>query len=912
MKRVALWILAAATPVVDRESVVGDTLERFDEIVANQGPRAARSWLWRETVRVMVGAPGHRLAARGVAPHNPDQRGSQFMASMWQDVRYALRWFGRSPGFTTIAVATLALGIGANTAMFAVVNAVMLKPLPFAEPDRLMLVHLLMPDREGGSTVDRETEWSFPKFETFESIQQEFERTALFHAREFSLTDDEAPERIHGEVVTDGYFETLGVPLSAGRTFTRDEARRAGATPVAIVSHRLWSRRYGSDPGLVGRAVRVNGAPHVVIGVAPRGFLGLNGNAELWTPLAVTDSWALNEPLGHSYTTVARRRAAVTETVAAEAVGLYGPQIDAAFRPGGGPTDGWGAKAASLEASRVDVDLRRAALVVLGAVGFVLLITCVNITNLIVTKAIARQREVSIRLALGAGRWRIARQFCVESMLLAGFGAAGALVVASALLAVASALLPDSDVFFRSAIAPGTARLMGAAGLTRVGAGMIAIDGAVVAFTAALAVAVAFLVAVLPAIQSSPLRPAEALKASHLAAGRRNGSSARTMLVAGEIALAMVLVTGAGLMLKSGLRLAGTPIGIVADRVLTVRLELPGGDYSPERGRAFYQDLIEHVRAIPGVEAAGLGSCAPVGGGCNGTSIRFLSAPQERRTGSVGIHWTTAGYFDALRVPVLEGRLFTDQDFAGRPKVVLINETAARRFWPNETPLGKRVAVGQGRFDDGAEVVGVVPDVRYRTIEAAAAPDVYLPLTQSYRAGMRLFVRSQLDTATLITSIRREVRSLDRTLPLFEIKTMTERVGDAMWRTRVASWLLSGFGVLALLLTAVGVFGVMTQMVAQRTAEIGIRVALGAQRRDVLSLVLGRAVIVTAAGLTAGLVGALSATEVLSTLLYGITPTDASTLGLVAAVLATVSLAASYFPVRRAMRVDAVTALKGD
>ncbi|HXT68855.1 MAG TPA: ABC transporter permease [Vicinamibacterales bacterium] len=911
MKRLALFLIGIATPSIDREAVVGDTIERFDELCATEGERAAQDWLWREARRVLATSPQHRLAARPAWHQAEVQRRSGVTSSILQDVRYALRWFRRSPGFTAVAVLTLALGIGANTAIFAVVNAVLLKPLPFASADRLMLVHLLMPMREGGLN---ETIWSFPKYRTLIEGQQVFEDTALFAGRPYSLSGDGDPEVVQGEVITETYPSVLGVRPILGRLFTSDEASRAGATPVAIISHSLWVRRYGSDSAVLNRTLQVDGVTYSVIGVLPRGFTGLSGNAEIWTPLGVTDASSLSGPHDHSYSMAARRRPDASEAAVVSALQVYGTRVDDAYREGPRTAASSSATARSVYDSRVDADLRRAVLIILGAVGFVLLIACVNLTNLLVVKSVARSREVAIRVSLGAGRARVARQFLIESVLLAGAGGIAGVAVASLLLAGAGTLLPDSRVFFETPIAPGAPRIEGAAGLTRVGAGMIGLDLITLAFTAGVAILTTILVSVLPAFQASAVQPLPTLKvAGGQSTARGFGRfGSRAILVGAEISLALVLLAGAGLMLKSASRLEHTSIGVDPENVLSAQLNLPSTRYDRKTGPLFQQNLLERVRAVPGVESAGWGFCMPVSGGCNGTTIWFPPQAQAARRQIVGIAWATAGYFDALRIPVVEGRNFTDTDRIGQPKVAVVNQTAARTYWPGESAIGKRIAVGQGGFQDGAEVVGVVADVRYRTLETAPGPDVFLPLGQSYRGYMQLVVRTHGVTRGLSAAITREVRGLDPNLPIIAVKTMEERIGDAMWRTRVAAWLLSAFAGLALLLTAVGIFGVMAQLVSQRTSEIGIRMALGASRGDVMRLVLGRATLVTAIGLTVGLIAALGLTRVLATLLYQITPTDPVTLVAVAGVLGSVSLLACYVPARRALKVDAVTALRSE
>jgi predicted permease len=422
------------------------------------------------------------------------------------------------------------------------------------------------------------------------------------------------------------------------------------------------------------------------------------------------------------------------------------------------------------------------------------------------------------------------------------------------------------------------------------------------------------LVSILPAFQASALRPLPVLKvAGGTSSGRGFGRfGSRALLVGAEIAIALVLLAGAGLMLKSASRLQHTNIGVDPTNVLSAQLDLPSVRYDAQTGPLFWQALLDRVRALPGVESAGWGFCMPVSGGCNGTLIWFPPRPQGEQRLLVGIAWATAGYFDALSIPILQGRNFSATDRVGQAKVALVNETAARTYWPGESAIGKRLAVGQGGFQDGAEVVGVVGDVRYRTLETAPTPHVFLPLAQSYRGNMQIVVRGEVGAQDLTAAIRREVRALDPNLPLLSVKTMEERIGDAMWRTRVSAWLLSAFAGLALLLTAVGIFGVMAQTVAQRTSEIGIRMALGARQRDVLRLVLGRAALVTGIGLVVGLLAALGLTRVLTTLLYQVTPTDPATLAFVAVALGSVALLACYVPARRAMKVDAVKALRSE
>jgi len=822
------------------------------------------------------------------------------------DLRYAFRVLLKNPGFTAIAVLTLALGIGANTAMFAVVNAVLLKPLPFADADRLMLVHVRVPDPQAGPGAFGLTVWSYPKYAAFAKLQRTFDAAGLFAARDITLTHAAEAEALRGEVVAGAYFSALGIAPAAGRLLPRDDSR-PDAERVAVIGHGLWSRRFGADPGVVGRTIHLNAVPYTVAGVLPRGFRGLSGAADVWVPLAAFEPERLTQGGSHNYFLIGRRSAGVSEAAAVADVRVVGSRVDAQFGSGK-----WSADAVSLYSSRVDPDIRRSAMVLLGAVGFVLLIACVNLTSLLFARAVARRREVAVRLAIGASRGRIARQFLAEALTIAGLGAALGLALAMALLDLGAALLPDSDVALRSGASK---RIAGAAGLTRIGAGMIRLDVVTFLFTAGIALVAAALVGILPAFQASALRPVEALRGSGTTArsGDARGHRVRALLVVAETALALVLLIGAGLMIKSFARLHETPLGVVSNHVLTVRLRLPEARYDAAQSGRFVQQLLERLRSMPGVSGASVGNCAPVSGGCGSTIIaigpgRTLEASND----AVGTVYATPDHVRTLGLRVLRGRAFTGQDAFTSPKVVLVNEAAARALWPNADPIGQRVLIGLNQFGKGAEVVGVVSDVRYRAIETPAQPDVYVSFLQAPRRDPLLFVRSQLDSRTLVAAIGREVRALDPAIPLTDVKTMAERIGDASWRTRVNAWLLFVFAAVALFLTALGIFGVLAQVVAQRTPEIGIRIALGAGTANVVRLVTSQALALTAAGLAIGLGFAWALARVLATLLYDVKPDDPTVFGIVALLLVAVASIACYLPVRRATRVDPVTALRAE
>jgi predicted permease len=620
----------------------------------------------------------------------------------------------------------------------------------------------------------------------------------------------------------------------------------------------------------------------------------------------------MTQAYAHGYFLVARRKADLPEEAAISAVRVAGAQLAARYPLYG--SESTGATARSLSSSRIEGDLRLAALMLLGAVATVLLIACVNLTNLFIAKALGRRRETAVRLAIGASRLQVARQFVIESALLTVAGTVVGLVFASALLSLAAALLPSSDAFFRMAVAPGSTRVAGAQGLTMVGASMIGLDAGTVLAGCATATVVAVLIAVFPAMQASALRPLDTLRGGRGTkhSERLGGFGTRGILVTAQITMALVLLAGAGLMLRSVTRLQATSIGVKSEGVLTARIDLPQASYNNERRLVFYSELLSRVGGLPGVRSVGLANCPPVSGGCSSTVIGFERGRHKARPGApgAGVHWASPDYFSTAGIRLVRGRLFDETDRAGRPKVVVINEAAARRFWPNDDPIGKSVTLGQGGFEDGAEVIGIVEDVRYTAIEQAAEPDAYIPLLQSPQSRVRMFIRTEGTAETIVAAVRREVAAIDASLPLSEVRTLEERIGEAMWRTRLAAWVLSGFALLAVVLTAVGIFGVMAQTVAQETRDIGVRLALGAQTSEVTRLVLGRVATLTAAGVVLGLATGLAVTRVAGSLLYRVEPGDPVTFAAVAALLVCVALGASYVPLRRATRVDPVVALR--
>ena len=901
--RFAEILLRRVLSAEDAEVIAGDLEESArNGIVPRLGPVAARRWYWRQALSIIGAWIGtSTIESSDLRP------GRTTMAAIRQDFRYALRSLRRQPAFTMLAVVMLALGIGANVAIFALVNAVLFKPLPYSDPERLMIVHLVGPEIDAPG-VFRQIIWSYPKYEVFREHQRVFEQPAAFSSNSWNLTGAGTPARTTGELVESTYFDVLGVRPSLGRAFTSEETAAPGSVPLVMLGYGIWIDRFGGDGSVIGRTIGLNGRPHTIVGVLPRGFRGLTGQADLWVPITTLSAGELGEKWNHSYTVIARRKADVSPEQAVAATRVLGGVIDRAIgHPSNRSEPGWSATAVPLNEERVDPLIRRSVLLLLGAVGAVLLIVCINLANLMLVRGLARQREVAIRVALGANRLRIVRQFMVESSLLAIAGGLAGLAFAYAALSAASALMPDLRIVLPR----------GQTGaLTRVGLSMIGLDVTTMLFTAASAAGAAVLFGLMPAWRVARRDLTTTIKADSrgsLAQGTR-GFSGRNLLVVAEMALALVLLTAGGLMLKSVARLQATELGFDPDSMLSVRMALPAPQYDAVRGAQYLEQLLGRLAERREFAAVAFSSCAPLAGPCNMTSVSLVDRPPAPpgTWPPVGVHWVSPNYFDALAIRVIRGRTFSDRDRPGQPKVVLVNETAARALWPDEDPVGKRVSLGQGGFQDGAEVVGIVSDVRYRPIETPITPDFYLPLLQSRRTGGVIFVRTQAPAAAAVAAIRQDVQALDPNLPLTDIKMMDERFKDATWRTRMSAWLLGAFATLALVLAALGTYGVMSQGVEQRRKEIGVRMALGAGRREILRLIIGRVVAVAIAGIVLGVALAVPAMKLLTALLYQVRPGDPWVFAGLAFVLLTVTLLAGYIPARRATRVDPLTTLRSE
>jgi putative ABC transport system permease protein len=828
--------------------------------------------------------------------------GLGFFDTAAQDLRFAARTLRHTPGFTVAAILTLALGIGANTAIFSAVDAMLLRPLPFREPDRLMQVSLTTPTINGQPARD-DSPWSYLKAKTFRDAQDVFSSIALYAHEKVTLRAAETT-REEIEVVDDPYLPTLGLAPSLGRNFLAEE-NRPNAKRTVLVSESFWNRRLNADPSVLGRTLDLDGAPYTIIGVIPGGFHGLTGQADLWMTIGARhpEMFQPDEAWDHEFSMVARLKPGVLPERAQTETRVLGARANSSYMTRG-PAPGWAAVAKLLDRTRVDPVVRRSLLVLLGAVTFVLLIACANLANLFLVRASARQREIAVRLAIGASRRRLVRQLLTESVLLAVLGGVTSVGVAALGVRLLSTLNP------RSALA---SQQLG--GLGAVSFETIHLDGRALLFALVAAIVTGLLFGLVPAIQATRPSLTAALKEGTAEVPARRTFfrrlTTRNALVVIELALALVLLAGSGVMVRSLAHLVAVDPGFDPSGVLTLRLNSTPGTRPRDSLPGFYQTLIGELHALPGVTSVALGDCPPLSGGCNMTLMAFHDRPRVKPGTEpiLGVHWVTPEWFQTLRVPLLSGRLFTDGDALGGRKVVLVNATAARRFWPNESPIGRSVGIYQGGFDT-AYVAGVVGDVRFQTIDSVAAADVYLPYAQSPRGGAMVYLRTSGDPLSLVAAARSKIHDVGADLPVYDVRTLSSRVGDATAQARFSALLLTVFAIAALALATIGIYGVISFAVAQRTREIGIRVALGADRGAVLRLIVGQGAGVAAVGLVLGVVAALAATRVLRALLFDVTPTDPLTLIAVVALLAVAALVACWIPARRAARLQPATALR--
>ena len=815
---------------------------------------------------------------------------------MVRNIRYALRMFTKNPGFTAVAVLTLALGIGANTAIFSLVNSLLLQPLPYKDPDRLVALDL----------VNRADvfPWSYPMFDELRRDQRIFESVAGFFDYEVNLTGIYQPERVRAELVSASFFPLLGVDAKLGRVFRPEEDREPDAHPVALVSYNLWREKFAGDPGLIGRTVRLNRFPYTVIGVMPRGFRGQSDDIDVWAPVTMAPSlFQIPSRLVNTgnfwLRCIARLNPGVSVVQARAQMQALSREVDKrSSHPG--HVGEWRVQATSLAQAKSDPAFRKSLLIMFAAVGFVLLIACVNVANLLLGRAMSRQKEVAVRLAVGASRRALIGQFLNESLVLGLTGGLVGFFLAVYAIDLAIVLHPEASEGFWAHYA------------RAISTESVRIDARVVGFNVAIAIATSLLFGLLPALQASKLDLNQALKNitglwSRGFHGLR-GLNPRSGLIVAEMALAVVLLAGAGLMIESFARLMTVRLGAATDHILTAAIDLPRTQYPETSHVRFDEQLIDRISAVPGVQAAAIYNALPARGQFDITGLNL--GAENGPPAVVGVHSVSADYFRVFRIPFRGGRNLSDRDRAGAQKVLLVNETAARRLWPGQNPIGKHVWLKV--WDTGqqeAEVIGVVGDVRYESLEKPADNDVYVSFRQ-YPETANVAVRTAGDPMAMALILTRVVHALDKDLPVYGVKTMDQQVADATSRMRFSTVLLVTFAAVALLLAGIGLYGVVAFSVAARTREIGIRIALGARRQEVMRLVVGDGLILCGAGVALGLPLAFGATRVLTSFLYATQPGDPIAFGAISVLLAAVAALASYIPARRATKVDPLVALK--
>ena len=812
-----------------------------------------------------------------------EKRRMTVLDELKQDLRYALRSLRVSPGFTATALLTLALGIGANTAIFSVVRGVLLEPLPFPQADRIVRVWNV--NRAQGIERGPLSEPDFIDWRTRNKLAESM--GGYFFADGqigLDLTGKGNPERISAALVTDGFFRTLGTRALLGRTFVADE-HVPGRDRAVVISHGLWTRRFGGDPSLLNTTLTLNGQPFVVVGIMPPGFTyPADQTLDAWIPLSFFGPDAIGRIRGaHFLSVIARMKPGVTEGQLRTELGGIASRLTHDYPDNPGWDD---ASSMSIRDSILG-EVRRPLVVLMVAVAMLLLIACANIASLLLARATGRQRELAVRAALGAGRGRIARQLLTESLTLAALG--GLLGVGLGFVAV---------------------RAIAAAGASELPrAGDIRIDGVVLAFTLAVSIVSGLLFSLVPTLRASSANLERSLRSGGRGTVGGAGQRIRGALVVAEVALAVILVVGAGLATKSFARLLSVKPGFEPANALVVTTGVPNRYATPEARANFYYAILDAIRGVRGVQAAGSIRDLPLQGNgeMNGVGIPGRIVPPGQEPSVQRQHIST-DYFKALGIPLRAGRGFEMTDREGAPLVVIVNEELVRRFWPGENGVGKTLLIGTTPI----RVIGVVGDVRQRGLAEAVEPTMYVHVLQNFRVRMSIVVRTAGDPLQYANAVRQAIWSVDPNQTITSVTTLASVLGRAVTRPRLLAWLLALFGTIGLTLGALGIFGVLAYAVTQRRQEIGVRVALGATPRAVLSLVVGNGMLLAGAGVALGLLGAALLTRSMQTVLYDIRPSDPVTFAEVVVVLLGASLLASWLPARRALAIDPVTALRYD
>lgn len=806
-----------------------------------------------------------------------DMRRVRLIEDLWQDFRFGLRSLLKRPGFTAIALLALALGIGANTAIFSLVNAVILQPLPYRDPDRLISVY---------GTRNRSTQGSVgpTDFLDYRSQNKTFEQFAASGSMmlPMNLTGSGEPERLNASIITGNYFDTFGVRPALGRGFSL-ENEKTGQDHVTVLSHAFWQTRFGGDPNIVNKTINLDGKAYEVLGVMPAEVV-LPQPAQLWVPINFDADPEMKMRNARFLRGIGRLKEGVTLDQAQTDTDLIAAQLEQQYPDS---NTGWSLRLIPLREILVGGS-RTMLFILFGAVGFVLLIACANVANLLLVRAAARQKEIAMRTALGASRLRIIRQMITESLLLAIFG--GAL---GALLAVAGVKLLVS---------------LGEDNIPRTA--NVKIDATVLAFTLLISLATGLLFGLAPAIRTMKENLVDALKD-----GIRGGSEAtvknrtRSLLVVFESAIAVMLLIAAGLLIRSLVALQNVDPGFDPNNVLTLRVDLPRQKYNtPEKASNFFEQLETRVAGLPGVEAVGLITDLPLSGEARDMPYRVEGRPATSDIAFVDFRRVNKNYFSAMRIPLRRGRNFTEQEVRQSDKAIVVSQAFVDSVFPNEEALGKRLIIWSGIRNEPYEIIGIVGDTRYQSLQGEPSATMYVPTRELL--FVNLVIRTQGDPLSLVGGVRKEVNALDPDQPIAAIRPMTEWVAMSAAGARYRTTLLGLFALLAMILAATGIYGVMSYSVAQRTQEIGVRMALGARPLDVLKLVVRQGMMLVLIGVIVGLAGALALTRVMSSLLFGVTERDPITFVAVAALLIVVAFISCFVPAHRATRIDPLIALR--
>ncbi len=831
------------------------------------------------------------------------------MQSLWQDMHYGLRMLMKKPGLTFIAIISLALGIGANTSMFSVVNAVFLRQLPVPEPDRLMFVYSGTANSPWSST-------SYPNYLNYRDKNKVFSELAAYGRITPSLSSDDRPDLVNGAIVTGNYFAVLGARAMVGRTISPADDSAPNAHPVIVIGYRLWQNRFGGRSDVVGKEVALNGHRFTIIGVMPAGFEGAEilEKCDVYAPMMMQTvvrppsggfSFDMNpdllftRPARGWLRMIGRLKTDVSMQQAQAEISIIASQLEQLF-----PNENRGIIATLFPVSKVDPrsyrPLMMVAALLMSVVGMVLLIACANVANLLLARAIARRKEIALRLALGASRWRLIRQLLTESILLALLGGLAGLIIAYWTIDLLQATAPPTGIFSFNLD--------------------FSIDGRVLGFTLTLSLLTGILFGLAPALQASRPELLPSLKDEsnlHIQPHRR--FPLRNLLVIAQVALSLVLLIGSGLFLRSLHEIQFANPGFDADRVLTTSLRINLLRFTRAQGREFYRQVIERVESIPGVQSASLARIVPISGdtrrgdfvveGQDEREINDRRLRGENDLQTVRMNVVSPKYFQTMGIGLARGRDFTLLDGEGAPSVLIVNESFVRQYSPNQDPLGRRLRFG-GPRSPWSEIIGIVRDSKYRTIGEDFGPIAYQPVFQNHETGMTLHTRAAADPMSLAGAVRREINSIEKNLPLTDLQPLTAVIGSAYYPARMGAILIGVFGLLALLLAAVGLYGVMSYAVSQRTREIGVRIALGARASDVLRLVLKEAMTLIIIGMLIGWGSAAALSRLIVNFLYIVGPMDALTFAAIPILLMIVALIASYLPARRAMKVDPMVALR--